>query len=174
MISLYTESFPEQARHSLAKGFMGKFFSAISLTFLIIGCTFLPSCGGGGATKTTPPVVPEGVALTPGPTISLEVGQAISFSATPAADTFSFQSSNPTVLTMANNGQACAGTWNSLSVPQICTPGPVGTAQVTATTLGVTSSPVTVYVHAPITSIAISKVPGQAQTLRPDCISKGP
>ena len=174
MISLYTESFPEQARDFLAKGFMGKFFSAVSLTFLVISCTLLPSCGGGSATKTVAEVVPAGVSLTPGPTISLEVGQTVSFSAAPTADTFSFQSSNPTVLTVANRGQACAGTWNSLSVPQICTPGPVGTSQVTATTLGVTSSPVTVYVHAPITSIAISKVPGQPQTLRPDCLSKGP
>jgi hypothetical protein len=153
---------------------MGKFFSAVWLAFLIIGCTFLPSCGGGSATKTAVEVVPTGVGLTPGPTISLEAGQAISFTAAPAADTFSFDSSNPTVVTVANNGQACAGTWNSLSVPQICTPGPVGSSQVTATTLGVTSSPVTVYVHAPITSIAISKVPGQPQTLRTDCISKGP
>ena len=174
MISLYTECFPEQARDFLANGFMGKFFSAVSLAFLIAGCTLLPSCGGGSATKTAPEVVPTGVSLSPGPNISLEVGKAVSFSATPAADTFSFQSSNPTVVTVANNGQACAGTWNSLSVPQICNPGPVGTAQVTATTLGVTSSPVTIYVHAPITSIAISKVPGQPQTLSDSCISKGP
>ena len=174
MISLYTECFPEQARDSLAKGFMRKFFSAISLAFLIIGCSLLPSCGGGSPTKTANEVVPTGVGLTPGPTISLETGQAVAFTAAPAADTFSYQSSNPTVVTIADNGQACAGTWNSLSVPQICTPGPVGTSQVTASTLGVTSSPVTIYVHAPITSIAISKVPGQPQTLRPDCISKGP
>jgi hypothetical protein len=173
MIRLYTESFPGQATHSLAKGFMGKSFSAVSLVLLIIGCTLLPSCGGGSPTKTVPEVVPAGVSLVPGPNISLEVGQAVAFRAAPAADTFTFQSSNPTVVTIANNGQACAGTWNSLSVPQICTPGPVGTAQVTATTLGVTSSPVTVYVHAPITSIAINKVPGQPQTLRSDCISKG-
>ena len=121
MIRLYTESFPGQATHSLAKGFMGKFFSAVSLALLMIGCTLLPSCGGGSPTKTVPEVVPAGVSLVPGPNISLEVGQAVAFRAAPAADTFTFQSSNPTVLTIANNGQACAGTWNSLSVPQICT-----------------------------------------------------
>jgi hypothetical protein len=152
---------------------MGRFFSAVSLGFLIVACALLPSCGGSSPTKISPEIPPTGVSLSPGPNLSLEVGQAVSFSAAPAADTFIFQSSNPTVVTIANNGQACAGTWNSLTVPQICTPGPVGTAQVTASTLGVTSSPVTVYVHAPITSIAISKVPGQPQTLRTDCISKG-
>jgi len=76
-------------------------------------------------------------------------------------------------VTIADNGQACAGTWNSLTVPEVCTPGNPGIAQVTASTLGVTSPPVTIYVHAPITSIAVSKVPGQPQTLRTDCISKG-
>ena len=152
---------------------MGKFFSAVSLGFLIVACALLPSCGSSSATKISPEVPPTGVSLTPGPNLSLEVGKAISFSVAPAADRFTFQSSNPAVLTVADNGQACAGTWNSLTLPQICTPGPVGTAQVTASTLGVTSSPVTVYVHAPITSIAISKVPGQPQTLSDSCISKG-
>jgi hypothetical protein len=61
-----------------------------------------------------------------------------------------------------------------LTVPEVCTPGNPGIGQVTACSLGVTSPPVTIYVHAPITSIAISKVPGQPQTLRTDCISKGP
>jgi len=131
---------------------MGKFFSAISLGFLIVACALLPSCGSSSPTKVRPEVPPTGVSLRPGPDLSLEVGDAVGFSASPAADTFDFHSSNPSVLTIATNGQACAGTWNSLTVPQICTPGPVGTAQVTASTLGVTSPPVTVYVHAPITS----------------------
>jgi hypothetical protein len=174
MMSLYTESFPEQVRHSLLKGFMGKFFSAVSLGLLIVACALLPSCGSSSPTRVSPEIPPTGVSLSPGPNLSLEVGEAVSFTAAPAADTFAFQSSNPTVVTIANNGEACAGTWNSLTLPLICTPGPVGIAQVTASSLGVTSSPVTIYVHAPVTSIAISKVPGQPQTLSDSCISKGP
>ena len=173
MISLYTESFPEQARHFFVKGFMGKFFSAISLAFLITACVLLPSCGSSSPTRISPEVTPSGVTMTPGPNVSLEVGHGVAFNVTPTADKFTFQSSNTAVVTIADNGQACAGTWNSLTVPQICTPGSPGIAQVTASTLGVTSPPVTIYVHAPITSIAISKVPGQPQTLRTDCISKG-
>lgn len=152
---------------------MGKFFSAISLAFLIMACLLLPSCGGGNPTKISPEITPTGVSISPGPNVSLEVGKGIAFSATPAADRFTFQSSNTAVVTVADNGQACAGTWNSLTVPTVCTPGNPGVAQVTASTLGVTSPPVTIYVHAPITSISISKVPGQTQTLRTDCISKG-
>ena len=152
---------------------MGKFFSAVSLAFLIIACILLPSCGSSSPTRISPEIPPTGVSLSPGPNVSLEVGKGIAFSVSPAADRFTFQSSNTAVVTIADNGQACAGTWNSLAVPQVCTPGVPGIAQVTASTLGVTSPPVTIYVHAPITSIVISKVPGQPQTLRTDCISKG-
>jgi len=152
---------------------MGKFFSAISLAFLTVACVLLPSCGSGSPTKLSPEITPIGVALTPGPNVSLDVGQGVAFSASPTADRFTFQSSNTAVVTVANNGQACAGTWNSLTFPQVCTPGNPGIAQVTASTLGVTSPPVTIYVHVPITSIGISKVAGQPQTLRTDCISKG-
>lgn len=152
---------------------MGKFFSLVSFLLLIIACALLPSCGGGKATTVAPEIAPSGVSINPSPTVSLEVGKTQAFTATPASDPFTYQSSNPTVVTVANNGLACAGTWNSLSAPTVCSPGSVGSAQVTATTLGVTSTPVTIYVHAPITGVTISKVTGQPQTLRDDCISKG-
>ena len=152
---------------------MGKFFSAISLAFLIFACVLLPSCGSSSPTKLSPEITPTGVTLSPGPNVSLEIGHGVAFSATPLADRFTYQSSNTAVVTIAENGQACAGTWNSLTVPEICTPGNPGIAQVTASSLGVTSPPVTIYVHAPITSIAINKVAGQPQTLKTDCISKG-
>jgi hypothetical protein len=152
---------------------MGKFFSAISLASLTIACVLLPSCGSSSPTRLSQEIPPTGVSLSPGPNVSLEVGKGVAFSAAPAADKFTFQSSNTAVVTIADNGQACAGTWNSLSVPLVCTAGNPGIAQVTASALGVTSPPVTIYVHAPITSIAITKVPGQSQTLRTDCISKG-
>lgn len=153
---------------------MGKFFSAIALAFLMIACALLPSCGSSSPTTVSPEIPPTGVTLSPGPSISLNAGEGVAFTATPAADRFTYQSSNTAIVTIATNGQACAGSWNSLTVPQVCTPGNPGIAQVTASSLGVTSPPVTIYVHAPITSIAISKVPGQPQTLRTDCISKGP
>ena len=82
-----------------------------------------------------------------------------------------FLSSNTAILTIANNGLACAGTWDSLTVPQICTPGPVGMAQVTATSHGVSSPPTTVYVHQHIDKITISPVPGQTPPPGP-CLSK--
>lgn len=151
---------------------MGKFFSALSLFFLTIGCVLLPSCGGSSATRVSAPVGPTGVSITPGGNISLQVGAVLGFSASPGGETFTFQSTNPTVLTISTRGIACAGTWDSLTAPQVCTPGPAGITQVSANALGVSSPPVTVYVHGPITNITISKLPGQ-QTLRSDCLSKG-
>ena len=110
----------------------------------------------------------------------MEVGSTLSFSGSPQnskgvafTEPVSYQSSNPAVLTIASNGNACAGTWNSLGAPQICTPGPVGTAQVVATSMGVSSPPTTVYVHQHIDSVIVSPVPTSPPTPAPPCISKG-
>jgi len=151
---------------------MGKFQSAGSLVVVIAGCILLPSCGGGSPTTVTNEVFPTGIAISPSPAVSLEVGKTQTFTASPTGHTFTFQSDNPSVVTVAANGDACAGTWNSLSSPQICMPGQPGMATVTASTQGAVSPGVTVYVHAPVTSIAISKVPGQT-TLSDSCLSKG-
>jgi hypothetical protein len=112
--------------------------------------------------------------------VSLEVGQFQALIATglnPVAqvltETFSYQSSNPAVLTIAGNGAVCAGTWDSLTTPTTCTPGLTGTAEVTATALGVSSPPVTIYVHQHITRVSINKVPNQPPTLSNLCYSKG-
>ena len=68
-------------------------------------------------------------------------------------------------------GLVCAGSWNRNSqggIPDftICTPSDVSKAvQVTATVGGVTSNPVTVYVHPPISAVTF--------TAPTDCISSG-
>jgi hypothetical protein len=110
----------------------------------------------------------------------MEVGSTLVFAGAPQnskgvafAEPVSYQSSNPAVLTIASNGNACGGTWNSLGAPQICTPGPVGTAQVVATSMGVSSPPTTVYVHQHIDSVVVSPVPTSPPTPPPPCISKG-
>src|SRR5579884_3119071 len=138
MISLYTECFPEQTR-SFAKDLMGKFFSVVALMALIGSCILLPSCGSGSPTTVANEIPPTGVTISPSPVVSLEVGKTQTFTAGPTGHSFNFQSSNPTVLTIAGNGQACAGTWNSLSTPTVCTPGQPGTAIVTAIAQDVSS-----------------------------------
>jgi hypothetical protein len=95
-----------------------------------------------------------------------------------------YASSNLQLADISPTGAICAGTWNrnspggvtnftictppagsSLSSFSGCTPSTCGTVQVTATGAAVTSNPVSIYIHPPITSITI---PSQAK-----CISQG-
>jgi hypothetical protein len=170
--------------YSNMEGFMGRFVSGTSLIITILGCFFLAACGSSSSTRVVTNEVPATVSLTVSSSassnVSLSVGKTVTFTATARnnqnallTETFSFQSSNPSVLTIAGNGTACAGTWDSLTNPQICTPGPTGTSQVTATAEGVSSPAITVYVHQLITSVTIAKVPTQPATLSTACLSKG-
>lgn len=159
---------------------MGRYASGIFLITATLACVFLAGCGSNNPTRVVNSPIPNSVSLAPGSNASLEVGKSQVFTATArnlrneiVTERFTFQSSNPAVLTIASNGTACAGTWNSLTAPQVCTPGPTGVAQVTATARGVVSPPVTVYVHQHITNIIIQKVPGQPGTLSNSCLSKG-
>ena len=164
---------------------MGRFVSLAGLACILACLVLLASCSQSKTTNvSTGNAIPTSVSLTTssevGSNVSLEVGKTLALTASARgarnntiAETFSYLSSNPTVVTVATNGFVCAGTWDSLTLPQVCTPGTVGTAQVTATAQGVSSPPITVYVHQRITSIAVSKVPGQPATLSTTCLSKG-
>jgi hypothetical protein len=140
----------------------------------------LTGCSSSSPTTNTVFPVPGRIILNPSTPVSLTVGSTSqAFTATTQNNTgtavttpVQFISSNTSVLTIASNGIACAGTWDSLSVPQICTPGPVGVAVVTATSHGISSPPTTVYVHQRIDKISISPIPGQPTPQGP-CFSKG-
>lgn len=144
------------------------------LIFLVAGAT---GCGSNGV-RTVSNAVPASIVLSPSPSSSMELGTNQSFTAITLdganqaiATPISFQSSNTAAVTVAANGLACAGTWDSLSNPQICTPGPVGVSQVTATAQGVSSPPTTVYVHQHIDSVTISAAPNQNPPVPPACLS---
>src|SRR6478672_9260436 len=149
------------------------FFSlALIISLTLMG--ILVGCGGGSSAPVGFPV-PASIILSPGNAVSIDVGALQSFTATPQNNNkqtittpVSFQSSNTAVLTIAANGAACAGTWDSLSAPQVCTPGQVGIAQVTAIAKGVSSPPTTVYVHQHIDGITVNPVTPTGAT----CFSK--
>jgi hypothetical protein len=110
--------------------------------------------------------VPSSIVLVPQNSVSMELGTDQQFFATPETasktaitEPIFYQSSNSAVVSVAVNGLVCAGKWDSLSVPQICTPGPVGFADVTAVTQGVSSPATRVYVHQHIDSVVITPVP---------------
>ena len=140
---------------------MGRFGSFGSVLAGLIALAGLAGCGSSPVTTTTYPV-PAKITLSPTPAASMEVGTAATFTAAALGSSnqvltepLYYQSSDPTVVTIASNGLACAGSWDSLTNPTTCTAGRVGVAQVTATAQGVTSPTTTVYVHQHIDSITL-------------------
>jgi len=142
--------------------------SAIAALIVLSGCVgkSTPNPTGGGV---------QSVTLSPSSTISLEFGRTQNFSATAhnsaggtVFTTIHFVSDNNAALTISNSGVACAGKWDSLSNPVICTPGVEGIANVTAEAEGVSSAPTTIYVHQHIQSMLVSEV-GTHQCLNPPC-----
>ena len=159
---------------------MGRLFaSTVCGVALLALVASLPGCGTPNATRVVNFPTPANIILNPATTSSMDVGSTQTFTATPQnrnkltiATPVSFRSTNTAVLTIANNGLACAGTWNSLTTPQICTPGPVGISEVTATARGISSPPTTVYVHQHIENVSITAIPGQQLPNQQGCISK--
>ena len=103
---------------------------------------------------------------------------------TESVSSYTYASSNLQLADISPSGAICAGTWNrnspggvsnfsictppagsSLSSFSGCTAATCGTVQVTATGAAVTSNPVNVYIHPPLTAITI---PNQTA-----CISQG-
>ena len=120
---------------------MGRFVRLAALGCILLCLVFLVACGQAKTTNVVVNPIPTSISLTTssavGSNVSLEIGKTLIVTATAHGarnnilnQTFSFLSSNPTVLTIAANGLACAGTWDSLTIPQICTPGTVGTVTV--------------------------------------------
>jgi hypothetical protein len=162
-------------------GFMHRCGSGFLLTSAIIFVLALTGClgksssnnGNGGVTSVT---------VSPSTSLSLDVGGTQVFSAS-ARDAlgraviganiqFLVVSGNPGApppLSIASNGNACAGSWDA-SVA-ICSPGTSGIALVTAVTEGVSSPTTLVYVHQHIDSIQI--VNDQNQQPPYDCFSQG-
>jgi trimeric autotransporter adhesin len=141
-------------------------FAALYLTFsfgAMIGCS------GSKSSSNLP--TPTTVRLAPD-NVSLDLGGLQQFSATVSPSStvpVVYTSDNPDVLSFvpAAGSVACAGRWNSTG--QICSPVAVGVAQVTATANGVTSNPVTVYVHQHIDAITLSLL--NPPTPMPDCVT---
>jgi hypothetical protein len=117
-----------------------------------------------------------GISLAFGQTTQVFAPQAFTCKGNPAeipSGTLSYGTSNNQLLDIAPNGGICAGTWNrnagggipdytfcSYPNPLPSTRGlPYAIAYITATADAVTSNPVTVYVHAPISSINLVTTP---------------
>lgn len=187
-MTFYTDSFPpynivvmlapgKRTRggfmHRRGSGFL--LTLAITLVVALTGCLGKSSGNSGNGGVQT-------VSLNPGSNISIDVGATQVFTATgknAAGHTvlgvniqFVVVSGSPNSsapLSIASNGNACAGTWDP--TVSMCSPGTPGIAIVTAVIEGVSSPPTTVYVHQHISSIQIK--PAQTQPYPYDCFSQG-
>jgi hypothetical protein len=137
---------------------------------LICGIAFsgLTGCGNSNPVKTVSYPVPTSITLAPTPAVSMQIGTTSQFTAAALnsqhdalTEPLFYQTSDPTIVTVASNGLACAGSWDSTTVPTVCTPGRVGVAKVYATAQGVVSAVSTVYVHEHIDQITLTPGPNQ-------------
>ncbi len=154
---------------------MGRSGSVGSVIFFLVLSMGWSGCGSDNRGPITNPV-PASLTLSPKTDVSLEIGKIQNFTASAVnasnsaiTTPITFISSNTAVVTIAASGAACAGTWDSLSNPQLCTPGAEGTAQITATAQGVSSPPTTIWVHQHIASLSVVPV----TTPSASCVSKG-
>jgi len=150
------------------------------LILAIVSLSALSGCVGKSTSNSQSGGV-QSVTLNPSSTISLEIGKTQNFSAT--ARNSAGQSVFTTIhftagctdqvpcapISIAANGVACAGTWDSLSNPVVCKPGIAGVASVTAEAEDVSSAPTTVYIHQHIQSIQV--MPAGVPTT--SCFSQG-
>jgi hypothetical protein len=157
-------------------------FTIVFLISALAVALTLTSCLG----KNTPNPDGQGVStvsLSPSSNFSMDVGGTQVFSATArngsgqvivGAAQFVVSvpvgGSNPAPLSVASNGNGCAGTWNSAVA--ICTAGQPGIAIVTATVDGVSSPPTTVYVHQHVDSLQVTEL--QTTPTSTSCFQAGP
>lgn len=137
----------------------------------VLAAMLITGCGGSSSNKNTVAVVnlaPATISIVAGQVSQLSVS-ALNSAAGAVTTTFTFNSTDPNLVTVSPAGVVCGGVWdstfvtcngnNAAGVPL------TGTATVTASAAGITSSPVTVSVHPSVTSIQISP------TTLPGCIS---
>jgi hypothetical protein len=156
--------------------------SGLLLTLAISFVAALTGCLGKSSTNPDNGGV-FSVTLTPSNTASMDTGTSLVFSAggrdangrTVLGVNIQFvvvsgSPNAPAPLSVASNGNACAGTWDANVA--ICSPGVPGIALVTAVINGVSSPVTTVYVHRHIDSIQLTRLDPQGPP-QYECFSQG-
>ena len=136
------------------------------LILVVFAAALLTGCGGGGSSKSSSSTAAASIALSAS-SLSLNQGDVTTITASvldssgaalASPPTVTFASDAPTVATVGSTtGSICAGVWDANFV--VCTPGPAGTAKITATT-GSLSASTTVYVHKKLDRIVINTPTG--------------
>ena len=155
---------------------MGGLRSGGWLAVAIISLWAFSSCGGHKPGGVSPYAAK--VTLNPGGNLSVQLGGFLVFSASATNSTnnsvnatFSFTSSDTSILNIAPNGVACAGHFDAAFTT--CTPGNSGMVLVTASTLGANSTPTFVFVHPPIDNITVEGVLLNSLPIQEPCLAQG-
>jgi len=147
--------------------------SGFLTTLVIIFASALTGCLGKSVGNANNVGV-SSVTLSPASTFSMNIGATQPFSASAknsgggnvlgidiqyvvTSGTPTSPSNAPSPLSVAGNGNSCAGNWDP--TVSVCSPGTSGIATVYAIANGVYSAPTIVYVHPPIDSIQIGLLP---------------
>ncbi len=127
---------------------------------LVVAIFLLGGCGGGSdtpagtGTPTTLIVTPNVLSLNAGQVVQL-TSQLDDGAGNPLTNTvFTYTATGG--VQVSNAGLVCAGTWDSLTAPVVCTPGPAtGTGTVTVASAGITTT-VNAAIHVRIARMTIS------------------
>lgn len=135
---------------------------------LFLSVVLMAACGGGSKTGATGAITTIDIAPS---SLSLDAGQVSNVTAV-AKDskgtavlsaTITYASDKDLAVAgqvqvqVANNGAVCAGQWDSKTAPVVCTKSTsYGSANITATSGGVTSAIVVVSVHPKVTSVTVT------------------
>jgi hypothetical protein len=155
---------------------MTRLRSGLTASAAIISLFSISGCGGHSQPGISP--FPAKVTITPTPSTSVQLGAVFAFIASAqnssnnnVSTSFTFQSSDTSIVNVAPNGVACAGHWDVAFT--VCTPGAIGVAKVTATALGANSPPTYVFVHPPIDNIRVNGVLLTNVPIQEPCLSQG-
>jgi hypothetical protein len=156
----------------------GSCSGSLRLAVAILALLGIGGCGGHKPAGASP--FAAKITLNPGGNISVQVGNSFGFSAsaTNSANgavnaSFTYTSSDTSIVNVAPNGAACAGHWDAAFTS--CTPGNSGMAQVVATAVGTSTSsaPTFVFVHPPIDNILVKGVLTNNLPIQEPCLSQG-
>src|SRR5437763_13373479 len=148
---------------------------AITTGFILIIALSLAGCGGGSSSSSNQKITSVTISAT---TLSLNAGEVVQIGATAVnsagnsvVTTITFTSSNANLVGVSpaaiNITSVCGGAWDSTFIVCNGLSGGVpvsGTATITASAGGVTSSPLTVSVHPKVTAVTVSGFPVFCQT----------
>ena len=147
------------------------------LTVAILCLLGASACGGHKPPGASP--YAARVNLNPAGSYSVQLGTYFGFTASAnnssnggVNTTFTYTSSDTSILNIAPNGVACAGHWDAAFAT--CTPGNIGMVQVTATAgaQGATSQPTYVFVHQPIDNIVVQGILPTNLPIQEPCLSQ--